>query len=87
MRNLKPPFQFDLRTLIEEGRRRMRTHVGDVAINLPFVSFTVKPEDPEKEAAKEIVIRMADRRVLHDLFRRDVAKRLDLLARVVGGGG
>lgn len=65
MRDIKPPFQFDFRTLLEKGCRCLKKHVGDVTINLPFISLSVKPEDPEKKAAREIVIRMADRRVLN----------------------
>jgi len=37
-----------------------RTHV-----HLPFISFTVCPDDLEQKVAREIVIRMADRRVLN----------------------
>jgi len=39
-------------------------HVGDVTLNLPFVSVAVSPRDREKAAAREIVIRLRDRRVL-----------------------
>lgn len=65
MRELKPPFQFDFSALLEKGRQRLKKHVGDVTIRLPFVSLSVNPEDSEKKAAREIVIRMADRRVLN----------------------
>ena len=39
--------------------------VDGVAINLPFISFSVKPDDLQKKVAQEIVIRLADRRVLN----------------------
>jgi hypothetical protein len=39
--------------------------VGSVSINLPFLSISLNPSDLEKQLAREIVIRMADRRVLN----------------------
>jgi len=65
MRDLKPPFQFDLRDLVLRARRQVNDRVSGVSINLPFVSFSVIPQATEKKAAKEIVIRLADRRVLN----------------------
>jgi len=65
MRNLKPPFQFDLRGLVARARTRIDDRVSGVSINLPFVSFSVTPETTERQVAKEIVIRLADRRVLN----------------------
>ena len=65
MRNLKPPFAFDLKTLLTNARRQFGQRVGNVTIKLPFVSFSVSPHDAERKVAKEIVIRMADRRVLN----------------------
>lgn len=65
MRNLKPPFQFDLHELVLRARRQFNDSVSGVSINLPFVSFSVAPQAAEKKAAKEIVIRLADRRVLN----------------------
>ena len=62
MRDLKPPFRFDLRELVSRARRRINDRVSGVSINLPFVSFSVTPEATEKKVAKEIVIRLADRR-------------------------
>lgn len=65
MRNLKPPFQFDLRSLIADAQRKLSNCIDGVTINLPFVSFNVKPDDIERKVAREIVIHMADRRVLN----------------------
>ena len=36
-----------------------------VTINLPFISFAVEPVDLERQVAREVVLRMADRRVLN----------------------
>jgi len=65
MRNLSPPFQFDVSTLIGKARRYVNKQVDGVTINLPFVSFSVRPDDIEKKIAREIVIRLADKRVLN----------------------
>lgn len=64
MRNLKPLFQFDLSSVITRMRRLPRA-VDGVSINLPFVSVSIKPDDLERRVAREVVIRMADRRVLN----------------------
>jgi hypothetical protein len=45
-------------------RRQVANRLGDVTLNLPFVSFAVSPKDRERQVAREIVIRLKDRRVL-----------------------
>ena len=65
MRNSKPPFRFDLREQLREARRKLNARVGSVSINLPFLSFSLNPDDLEKRVAREIVIRLSDRRVLN----------------------
>lgn len=65
MRDLRPPFRFDLRTLLSDARRKLNTRVEGLSINLPFLSFRVNPNDLERQVAREIIIRMADRRVLN----------------------
>ena len=65
MRNQELPFQFDLRNILARARRNINDHVSGITINLPFVSFSVKPESTEKKIAKELVIRIADKRVLN----------------------
>jgi hypothetical protein len=62
---LKPPFKFDFRAQIKDARRKLNTRVGSVSINLPFLSISLNPDDLEKRVAREIVIRVADRRVLN----------------------
>ncbi len=64
MRDLKPPFQFDLSALIQKARRTFQKRVEGVSVSLPFVSFSVRPDDRERRIARELVIRLADRRVL-----------------------
>jgi hypothetical protein len=65
MRDLSLPFQFDISGLVGKARRHLKKRVDGVTINLPFVSFSVRPDDVEKKAAREIVIRLADKRVLN----------------------
>jgi hypothetical protein len=38
--------------------------VGEVTLTLPFLSIAVNPEDRERQVARELVIRLQDRRVL-----------------------
>ncbi|ETR79037.1 hypothetical protein X566_09325 [Afipia sp. P52-10] len=64
MRTGAIPFQFDLNDLLAKARRQFAGRVGDVSFNLPFVSFSVSPKDHEKQIARELVIRLRDRRVL-----------------------
>lgn len=65
MRDLTPPFRFDLRSLISCAKRKVVSSVDGVSINLPFIAFNVKPDDLERRTAREVVIRMAERRVLN----------------------
>ena len=65
MRDLDPPFKFDFRKLLKDAFRKFNTRVGSVSIKLPFISFSLTPTDLETRIAREIIIRMADRRVLN----------------------
>jgi len=58
------PLKFDMSGLLARARRQFNNRIGDVTLSLPFISFGVKPKDREKQAAREIVIRLKDRRVL-----------------------
>lgn len=65
MHDLKPPFKFDFRALLAQARERLNDRVSGVSIKLPFLTFSVLPEATETKVAKEIVIRLSDRRVLN----------------------
>jgi len=65
MRELKPPFRFDLRQLLGSARRKVAGRVEGVTISLPFVSLAVQAVDLERQIAREVVLRLADRRVLN----------------------
>lgn len=64
MRDLKVPFRFNIASLVRQACR-LPIQVDGVSISLPFVSVTVKPNDVERKVAREVVIRLADRRVLN----------------------
>jgi len=65
MRTFPPPFRFGLKSLLQRARQKVNAQVGGVSINLPFVTFNVRPDDLQQAVAREIVIRLADRRVLN----------------------
>ena len=65
MRDIKPPFQFNFSKLIAASRRKLNNRVDGIEIALPFLNISVCPDDVEQQVAREIVIRMADRRVLN----------------------
>ncbi len=64
MRKLNPPFKFKMSPLLEKVRQ-IPISVDGVSLSLPFLSFTIKPNDIEPRIAREVVIRLADRRVLN----------------------
>ena len=67
------PFKFDMRGVMERldrlgrevhQRGRKRLTGATVTLNLPFVNIKVEPKDREKKVARELLIRLLDRRVL-----------------------
>ncbi|MFG1364052.1 hypothetical protein [Xanthobacter versatilis] len=64
MRIATPSFKFDIRDVLGRARRLASASLGDISLNLPFVSVAVNPKDKEKHVARELVIRLKDRRVL-----------------------
>jgi hypothetical protein len=62
-RVFKPPFKFDVGGLVRRLRKLPAT-VDGVTISLPVVEISVKPDGTERKVAREVVIRLADRRVL-----------------------
>jgi hypothetical protein len=63
-RDLKPPFKFDISDIISR-LRKLPVSVDGVAISLPGVKVTLKADHLERTVAREVVIRLADRRVLN----------------------
>jgi hypothetical protein len=64
-RNLSRPFRFDFQSLLKRARQKANTQVDGISINLPFLTLSVRPDDLEREMAREVVIRLADLRVLN----------------------
>jgi hypothetical protein len=58
------PFKFKLAPLLERAQH-LPARIDGISIRLPFVNVTVKPDNVERKVAREIVIRLADRRVLN----------------------
>lgn len=63
-RDLKPPFKFDVSGIVDR-LRKLPVSVDGITITLPFVEVAVKADNIEKKVAREVVIRLADRRVLN----------------------
>lgn len=63
-RDLKPPFKFDIGKIVSRAQN-LPVAVDGVTITLPFIAVTLKPDVLEKKVAREVVIRLADRRVLN----------------------
>jgi len=64
MRSGTIPFKFDMTGLLARARRQVSGRLGNVTLHLPFVSIAVNPKDRERQIARELVIRLMDRRVL-----------------------
>ena len=64
MRTATPPFKFNIQDILRRARRLAAGSLGDITLTLPFVSVAVHPKDKEKQVARELVIRLKDRRVL-----------------------
>ncbi len=64
MNHTVQPLQFDVRKLIAKGRRSLNKRVTGAQIRLPGFTFIVAPVDPEVKVARQLVVWLADRRVL-----------------------
>ncbi len=90
MRSGTIPFKFDLSELLARARRQVGGRLGDVTLNLPFLSIAVSPKDRERTIAREIVVRLKDRRVLSaweccdDCIDRSLASLQDVRQTLVG---
>jgi hypothetical protein len=58
------PFKFDIADLVSRAQRQAKGRIGDITLTLPFLSVAISPKDKERNIAREIVIRLKDRRVL-----------------------
>lgn len=58
-------FQFDITKTIKRARKFIDKRVDGVEIQIPFLSFSVNPVDIERKVARELLIRLPDKRVLN----------------------
>src|SRR6266851_5198458 len=58
------PFKFDISDVLKKLQRAGKGWVGGVTLSLSFVSVAISPKNRETQVAREIVIRLKDRRVL-----------------------
>ncbi len=65
MRDEKPRLKFDIAGLLTRFRRLPVEAEATVSIRLPGLQITAKVDDVEKRVARELVIRLADKRVLN----------------------
>lgn len=65
MRDMKAPFRFDIAGLITRFRSLPIDTEATVTVGLPGLRITAKVDDVERRVARELVIRLADRRVLN----------------------
>ena len=64
MHSGKIPFRFDTREIVARAAR-LTPSIDGVSINLPFLSINLKATDIDCGVAREVVIRLADKRVLN----------------------
>jgi hypothetical protein len=57
-------FKFNFDQLFVRAANKVKKHIDGVTIKLPFISFSVKPTDIEKKVARELLVRLPDKRVL-----------------------
>src|SRR5438552_3846524 len=61
----RSPFKLDLSSVVKRMKRLPVAVDAKIKISVPFFELTVKPDDRESKVAREIIIRLADRRVLN----------------------
>jgi hypothetical protein len=61
----RSPFKLDLSSVVKRMKGLPIAVDAKIKISIPFFELTVKPDDRENKVAREIIIRLADRRVLN----------------------
>lgn len=65
MKNRKTDLKFNFQSILSKRVKQAKDSLDSITINLPFLSFSIKPKNKEKLTAREIVIRLADKRILN----------------------
>ena len=60
----KPQFKLNLVEIINFAKTKFNQNLNGISINLPFISFSIKVDELESNIAREILIRLEDKRVL-----------------------
>lgn len=84
MRDVRAPFKFDISGSLARFRSLPVEAEATVTIGLPGLKISVKFDDVERRVARELVIRLADRRILNARECCDscVAQALDSLQEI-----
>ena len=62
---VRPPFKIEISNLVKQMRDLPVAVNAKIKISVPFFEVTVEPDDRERKIARELVIRLSDRRVLN----------------------
>ena len=54
MKKLKTGLKFDFGSLLSKKIRQAKDSVDNVSVNLPFISFSIKPENKEKKLLRKL---------------------------------
>lgn len=57
-------FKFNFDKLLRKAIEQTKKNIDGIEINLPFITVSIKPTDIEKKVARELLIRLPDKRVL-----------------------
>jgi hypothetical protein len=57
-------FEFNFDKLLGKAIEQAKKNIDGIEINLPFFTLSIKPNDIEKKVARELLIRLPDKRVL-----------------------
>ncbi|GAB1536323.1 hypothetical protein ADMFC3_19540 [Geovibrio sp. ADMFC3] len=64
MQRIAAMFKFEISKILKEAQIKFNKHVDGITISFPFISFSLKPTEREKIVARELLIRLSDKRVL-----------------------
>lgn len=56
--------KFDVTPILQRAKHLTKPRVDGISINLPFISISLTVSDNEKKIAREVLIRLRDKRVL-----------------------
>ncbi|MDX9703664.1 MAG: hypothetical protein RBU23_11580 [Candidatus Auribacterota bacterium] len=60
----KKQFRLDIKDILKKVKNKVEDNVNGISISIPFLSFSVSIDNTEKDVARELIIRLEDKRVL-----------------------